>query len=112
MLRVSDLADRRVTVLIDPANFARRQTDLSITRVTRHQSRRAARRTNHLPTTTGCQFNIMNGMADRNCLERQRVADFRRSRRATGNLLAYLDTRRSDNITLFAVRILEQRQAS
>src|SRR5580698_11296373 len=52
----------------------------------------------------------MNGMADRNGLEREGISHFRRSRRAAGNLFTHLDADGSDNITLFAVGILEQGQ--
>src|SRR5262245_4809811 len=45
---ITDLADRRETVLVDAPDFARRQTELRITFIARHQSRATARRTNHL----------------------------------------------------------------
>src|SRR6266480_82550 len=42
VLGISDLANRGVTVFVDPANFARRQTDLSVALIARHKRCRAA----------------------------------------------------------------------
>jgi hypothetical protein len=52
----------------------------------------------------------VNRRADRNRLERKRVADFRRRRRTAGNFNANLDADRRDDVTLFAVGILQERQ--
>ena len=43
MLRIADLANRRIAFFVHLADFTRRQADLRITFVARHQSRRAAR---------------------------------------------------------------------
>src|SRR5687767_9064541 len=80
MLSITHLADGRVTRLVDPADFAGGQTDLGKTFVTRHQSRRATRTADHLATTSGCQFNVMNEAAHRNRTQRKTVSNFRRSR--------------------------------
>ena len=110
MLRVAHLADRCIAFLVDPANFARGQPDLRITFVARHQRRRAARRTHHLPAVTRRQFDVVNRQTDWNRLERQRIANLRRSRRPARNGSADLDARRRDDVTLFAVLVLQQRQ--
>ena len=52
----------------------------------------------------------MNRRADRNRLERKRVADFRRSRRTAGNFCADLHADRRDDVTLLAVLVFQQRQ--
>ena len=111
VLRVADLANGRVAIFIHLADFARRQPDLRVTLVARHQRGRAARRTHHLAAPAGSQFDVVNGKTDRNRLERQRIADFRRSRRPAGNGAADLDARRRDDVSLFAVLVLQQRQA-
>ena len=49
-------------------------------------------------------------MPDRNRLERKRIADFRRRRRPAGNFCADFHADRRDDVTLFAVRVFEQRQ--
>jgi len=76
VLRVADLADGRITISIHLADFTRRQTNLRVTFVARHQRRRAARRTHHLAATTRRQFDIMDRDADRNGLERKRIGRF------------------------------------
>ena len=50
----------------------------------------------------------MNGAADRNGLQRKRVANFRGSSRTAGNFQTNLDADGRNDVALFAVRILEQ----
>src|SRR5665213_1764310 len=60
MLDVSDLANGRVTSLMHPADFTRRQPNRRITLAPRHESRRSAGRSHHLRAATGSDLNVMN----------------------------------------------------
>ena len=111
VLRIANLADGRVALRIEFADLTRRQAQLRVTLVARHQRRRAARRTDHLPAMAGRDFNIMNRKADGNGFERQRIPDFGRGRGAAGDGGAHLDANRGDDVTLFAVLVFQQRQA-
>src|SRR5438477_5052356 len=110
MLRVSDLADGRVTILVDPAYFAGGQTNLSVAFIPRHQGRRAACRTHNLAAATGRQFEVVNLDSNRNRLQRQAVANFRRSVWTTPELCTHLQSLRGNDVALFSVRVFQQSQ--
>ena len=110
MLDVAHLADGRVTGLMNSADFARRQPDGRITLIPRHEGRRSPSRAHHLAAATGGDLDVMNGQADRDGLERKTVAEFRRRRGTADNFRPHLQTDRRQDVTLFAVLILQQSQ--
>src|SRR5438094_9034277 len=110
LLRVSDLADGRVTILVDPAYFAGRQTNLRVAFIPRHQRRRAACRTHNLAAAAGRQLEVVNLDSNPNRLQRQAVANFRRSVRTTPQLCSHLQSLRGDDVALFSVRVFQQSQ--
>src|SRR5262249_31640432 len=60
VLRVADLTDGRVAIFVDATDFARRKADLRVAFVARHQSGSASSGPDHLSTTAGRQFNVVN----------------------------------------------------
>src|SRR5206468_2070368 len=53
VLGIADLADGRVAILVYAADFAGRKSNLSVTFITRHQSRRATGGADHLRAVAG-----------------------------------------------------------
>src|ERR1043166_6940379 len=64
VLGISDLADGCIAVFVDFSDLARRQPDLSIPLVARHEGGGAAGGADHLGTSAGDQLNIMNRQAN------------------------------------------------
>src|SRR5882724_1025106 len=92
VLRISDLANSRVAILVDAPDFTGRKANLGIAFVAGHKSRSATCRSDHLSATSGCQFEIMNRETDRNGAKRKTVAHFRRSSWAAHEFRANLET--------------------
>jgi len=61
VLSVSDLADGRVAIHVNSANFARREADLGIAFIPGHQGGGSAGRANHLGAAPREELDIMDG---------------------------------------------------
>ncbi len=110
MLDVADLTDGRVALGENLANFTGGQAHLGVARVDRHDRRAAAGGAADLGAATGNDLDIVDGRAERNLVQRQSVADDRLGFRAAGELRADQEADGRDDVALFAVRILEQRE--
>src|SRR5437588_6239584 len=110
VLRVPDLANGRIAVFVDSADFARRQADLGIAFIARHESRRAPCGTNHLRATAGENLDIVNRQTDGNIPERKTVAGFGRGSRSADDFCANGQAIGSNDVALFAIFIFQQCQ--
>src|SRR6266487_1164955 len=76
VLCVANLADRRIAILINLANFARRQSNLRIPLVARHKSSRPSGTTDHLRAAARSQLDVMYRQSHRNRTQRETIANF------------------------------------
>src|SRR5258708_3949670 len=77
VLDVTDLADGGVALGENLADFTGRQADLRVTGIDRHDGRAAAGGAADLGAAAGNDFDIVDGRAERDLVERKRVADDR-----------------------------------
>src|SRR5262249_22624234 len=108
---IAYLPDCGIAILVDPSNLARRQANLGVAFVARHERGGPARGAHHLGASARNHLDIMNRQAHGDSPERQAVAELRWRSRAAEQLGADLQAVGSDNIGLFAVLVLEQRQS-
>src|SRR5262245_30758842 len=59
VIRITNLPDGRVAILVDAANFTRWQTHLSISQITRHQRRRPTRASHKLAALALSDFDVV-----------------------------------------------------
>src|SRR5581483_8342888 len=111
VLGVAHLPDRRVAILVDPADFARRQANLRVTVRAGHQRGSGARGANHLTALAGDQFDIMNRQTNGDRPQRQIVPEIGSGVRTADDFGPDLQADRRDDVTLLAVFVLQQRQA-
>src|SRR5258706_1841918 len=112
VLGIAVLDECGVTTSIDAPDFAGWQADLRVTSVPGHQRRCPASGAHHLGATARNQLNIMDRQTNRDRPQRQAVAQLRRRDGAAHQFGAYLQSGRGDYVSLFAVIILHQGQAS
>src|SRR5262249_33156746 len=108
VLGVTNLTDRRETVLIHTANFAGRQTQLRIAFVARHQRRTTTSGTDHLTATARSHFDVVNRQTDGNILERKCISDLGFCSRTALQGRTNRETNRSQNITAFAILVFKE----
>ena len=111
VVRVANLADRRHALDQHAAGLAGRQLQQRVIAFLRDQLHLRAGRTGHLRALAGTQLDVVHDRAGRNVLQRQRVADQNVGLRAAHDLLADLQPERLNDVALFAVRIMNQRDA-
>src|SRR6185436_3849048 len=105
VLDVTDLSYGRVAIYVDAANLTARQSKLRPVAFLGHKLRRSARRANHLRAFARPQFYVVNRRAQRNRLERKRVARNYVSLGSRYDGLPDLQANRRDDVTLLAVYI-------
>jgi hypothetical protein len=76
-----------------------------------HQLGRSARRAHHLRALAGTELDVVHRGAGGNVLERQRIADQDVRLGPTHDRLPYLQADRLNDVALFAVQIIHQRDA-
>ena len=112
MFRVAHLPNRCHANHGNLADLAGRHAKLCVIALFGNDLCKPARRANHLPAFSGSQLDIMNLGAERNILDRQSI-----SRQNIGFLAAQyhradLETDRSENVSLFAVEVVDQSDMS
>ena len=112
VLDVAELTDRRAAVDVNLAHFARRHAHLRVLVFLGHQLRRNAGRAHELAALTGAQLDVVDHRADRNVLDRQRVADLDVGARTGFDRVADLETQRREDVALLAVAVVQQRDAA
>ena len=111
VIAVADHADRRHAVGRNAPHFARRQLQQRHRAFARNQLRLRAGRTRHLRALARPQFDVVDDGAGRNVLQRQGIAHQNIGVGTRGNRCADLQAVRRDDVTLLAIRIIQQRDA-
>ena len=111
MIPVTNLSNRRPTGGRNAANLATGQGDLRPIGLARHQRGIRTGAATHAATAPGQQLDAMNRGTKRDILERQRIPDRWRRGRAVEQLSPNLQSIGSQDISLFAVGIMEQGDA-
>ena len=109
VFEISDLTDRRLASHGNESHFAGRHFDCRIRALFCHDLRRDTRASCDLTAATGLHLDIMDHRTDRDVRKRKRVADFDIGFLSAENLVADVQTDGSENVSLFAVRIDEER---
>ena len=109
MVDVADLADRGDAVHGNVAHFAGRQAHQSVFALFRHQLRHVAGAAHQLRALAGVQLDVVDNGADGDIGERQAVARLDVGACAAHHGVAHLQAFRSNDVALFAVLILHQR---
>src|SRR5688572_9358496 len=111
LLGVTDLADGRAAARVDVADLARRQAELRVGAVLRHEANGGAGGAGHLGTAAGAELDRVDHGTGRDVAQRQVVArlDVGVGTRLDGVALRQL-VRRED-VALRAVDVVEQRDA-
>src|SRR5215471_3793757 len=99
MIDITDLTNRRETVLVDPANFARRHFHKCISGFQRSERGLLPSTARDLAAATGSQFNIVDTRAWGNGTKRQRVSQISRNIDAGNNGRSNLKTIWRENVT-------------
>ena len=109
VVRVRHGADRRHALGADPADLARAQADLAPVAVAADQLREGAGRARHLAAGAGLQLDIVDDRADRDALQRRRIAGLHVDPLAGDHLVADLQPLRGQDVGELAVLVLDQR---
>ena len=111
VIQVAHLSDHRPAVDVELAHLARRQPQLRVVPVPRHQLAVGARRTRHPGATPREQLHVVDVRAERDVLQRQAVprTDLRVSARL--HLHPDLQAIRRHDVAALAVGVVEQRDA-
>jgi len=112
VVRVADLTDRRLARRRDTPNLTAWQRDLCPISFTSHQRRTCSSTAAKHATATSLQLDIMNRSSKRNILERQRVPNRRGRLWARHHRVASLQSVGSNDISLFAISVVKQRDPS
>ena len=75
VIEIADLTDGRDAVDIHQSRLARRQLHVCVSAFFRHQLRGSSGASRHLRTLAGTQFDVVDGRAERDVLQRKRIAD-------------------------------------
>src|SRR5450432_210381 len=111
VVRVRHLTDGRVAVEVDHADLARRQADLRVVAVFRHERRRGARRADELAALPLLQLDVVDHRAEGDVAERHRVAGLDVGVAAGDDLVADLHAVGRQDVALVAVDVVEERDA-
>ena len=108
MFKIADLADRRIAVLKDQPNFTGRESEMSILSFFGNQLSIRSCRTSELAAFSQLQFDVMNQSPCRNISEREAIPRFDIGGRAGDHAIRHLQLRRSQDVSLLAIGIVEQ----
>src|ERR1700730_2131560 len=111
VLDIADLADRRLAAHVDAAQLAGRHADHRVVALLRQQLGRRTRRSDELATSAERELDVVNGRADRDTGERQRVADTDRRVFPTLDGIAHLQSERGEDVALLSVLVVDERDA-
>src|SRR5262245_39904003 len=111
VIQIADLADGGVADLLHAADLAGGELDLHPAGVLGQKLRRAARAAHQLTAAPGLQLDVVDGRAQGDVLQRQRVPDQNVGRGAVDDRLAHREAARGDDIALVPVGVLDQRDA-
>src|SRR5688500_6937977 len=107
VVRIARRANRRPTSRWNPANLAARQRNLGPARLACHQRGTGAGAAAQCTAAPGLQPDVVNRQPQWDLRQWQTVADSRRRFVATNDHVASLQAVRSDDISLFAVHIMQ-----
>ena len=105
MVSITDLSDRCVSVLIDPTNFAGRQSNQSIAGLTVVQHGLLSRTPCHLSTAAGNDFNVMDDRSQRDGLQRESISNFGGCCFTGNDFRANSQTVRGKDVSLFTISV-------
>src|SRR5690606_30778939 len=101
-------ANRGHADVLNHAHFARGHAELSEARITANDLRVSAGRARHLDALQRLQFDVVNDGADRDRLQRHRIARLHIDLLTGDDAVAHLQTLRRNDVSQIAVRILDQ----
>ncbi len=110
MLAVADRPDGGTAVDRNHAHFAGRQADLRVGAFLGHQLGAGTGGADHLGTLAGLELDVVDDGTDRDAVEGHRVARHDIRTGSADDAGAGLNAFRSQDVGLFAIRILEQGQ--
>ena len=111
VIDVADLADRREALHADLANLARRHLDRRVVAFLGDQLHGRSGAARDLPALARPELDVVQQRAERNVLQRQRVARQDVDRLAGDDRVAHLQAVRLQDVALLAVRVGQQRNA-
>ena len=106
MLFVSDFADGCMASEKDQSGFAGGQSDLSVFPLFRHQLRAHTSGTNELSPLAEMKLDVVNDGSDRDRSDRKTVSGTNIRSIARDDDIALFEMLRSENVSLFPIRIL------
>jgi hypothetical protein len=109
---VTDLAQGGVALTSNQTDLRGRQLEGDVVPFLGHDLSTGPCRANHLTTTTCVKLNVVDAGAKRNGGEGESVADLNRAFGTGDDCLADSNAGGSQDVTLFAIAVIEQRQAS
>src|SRR5262245_22928238 len=109
VVEVSDLADGRAAGERDAAQLSRGEAQDAVALVLRDELDPRAGAAGHLPAAAGLELDVVDERPGRDVLERKRVPWLDVGVRARLDARADAQSRRSEDVRLRAVRIVEQR---
>src|SRR5690348_4289367 len=109
VIEIAHLAHRRDALEMDGPLFAGRQAHDSVIAFLRHQLRRRACAADDLPAAPFVQLDVVDDGAGRDIAQGQRVAHADIGLRAAHHTVAHLQAIRREDVALFAVNIVQQR---
>src|SRR5690606_37429312 len=109
MLPVADDADGGAALEQHQANFAGGHADVSVLALLGHQLARGACGADQLPAPAGPELDVVDHSAERDPLQRKRVADLGVDVLARDHLVADVPALRPEDVPLLAVDVLDER---
>src|SRR6187549_2651425 len=111
VFEIRDLADGGPAQHVDLANLAARQFDLRVGAVFCHQLSRGTGGANHLAAFAFAHLDVVDHRAGRDVTERQAVAGANVRQAAADHGVALLQAIRREDVGLFAVGVVQERDA-
>src|SRR5262245_13922977 len=111
VLDVTDLADRGLAVDVDSAQLAGRHADDGVVAFFGEQLGGCAGASDELAAPTEGELDVVDGRADRDAREWDGVADSHRCLGAALDGVADLEAERREDVALFAVLVVDERDA-
>ena len=111
-INVTNLTDGCTAVDMYFTDFARRKTEQSVVALFSHQLCAGTSTTSHLAAFTNFHFHVVYGSTKRNVFQRQAVTGFDICVRTAYYDIANFQIKRSDDVTFFAVNIVDQSDTS
>ena len=108
MIDISNLTNRRETILVNPAIFARRHFHQRVTAFEVVQGCLLTGTPRNLSTATGAQFDVVNIRSERNRAKRKGISEIRRDIVPGDNFRPDSQSVRRENITQLAVAVLNK----